>query len=190
MEISMKIILASQSPRRREILEKHGFEVIVQKPFNVRELDLGEEGLDTPEKVVCENARLKVLSIVPKEHAWVIGSDTIVILNGKHYGKPETEEEAIQFLTELSGKTHEVYSSYCLKMNGRMELGFDVTEVTFKSLSKKEIERYIEAVHVMDKAGAYAVQEGGEDIVESLEGSFYTVMGLPIEKILPILNSK
>jgi len=186
----MRIILASQSPRRREILEQHGFEVLVQKPSNVRELDLGEEGLDTPAKVVCENDRLKVLSIIPKEHTWIVGSDTIVMLNGKHYGKPETEQEAVQFLTELSGKTHEVYSSYCLKMNGRMELGFDVTEVTFKALSQAEIERYIANVHVMDKAGAYAVQEGGEDIVASLKGSFFTVMGLPIEKIIPILESK
>lgn len=183
----MKLILASKSPRRREILEKYGFEVLVQQPSNVRELDLGEEGLDTPEKVVCENARLKVLSIVPKEPAWVVGSDTIVVLHGKQYGKPKNEEQAIQFLTELSGGTHEVYSSYCLKMNGRMELGFDVSEVTFKTLSRKEIQRYIETVHVMDKAGAYAVQEGGEEIVASLEGSFYNVMGLPIEKILTIL---
>ena len=184
----MQVILASKSPRRREILEKHGFKVLVQKPSNVWELDLGEEGFDTPEKVVCENARLKVLSIIPKEHTWVVGSDTIVMLHGKQYGKPKNEEQALQFLTELSGHTHEVYSSYCLKMNGRMELGFDVSQVTFKNLSRREIEAYIQNVHVMDKAGAYAVQEGGEDIVASLQGSFYTVMGLPIEKILAILT--
>ncbi len=182
-----QILLASASPRRREILEKFGFQVTVCVP-RVREIELGQNGCRTPEQMVMQNARLKA-EAVPADAGWILASDTTVFFKGKEYGKPGERTEAIRFLTELSGNTHEVYSSYCLLKQGVEHLGFDVARVTFKKLNLKEIERYLETVHVMDKAGAYAIQEGGESIVEKLEGSFHTVMGLPIEKILEILKN-
>ena len=172
-----------------EILKNFGFEVIVSPPPpSSKELTLGEAGLDTPEKVVLENARIKSDSIQdPPSQDWVLSSDTIVVLEGKVFEKPKDEEEALKFLSLLSGKTHEVYSSFCLKKKERRIEGFDISRVTFKNLSRKEMEHYLETVHVMDKAGAYAVQEGGEQIIEKLDGSFYNVMGLPIEKIVAVL---
>ncbi|EKD27438.1 MAG: hypothetical protein ACD_79C00721G0003 [uncultured bacterium] len=181
------IILASKSPRRKEILLTHGFNVEAINP-EAYEISLGSPGFDKPYKVVCENARRKAEAVPIRTEKWIISSDTIVILNNKEYGKPEHEDEAFAFLKELSGQTHEVYSSYCVLNNAHEFTGFDVSEVTFKHLSDEEIRNYIERIHVLDKAGAYAIQEEGKDIVEKLEGSYYTVMGLPIERIQNILS--
>ena len=187
----MKLILASKSPRRREILEKFGFEVEVKVPVDVEEIQLGQKGCHTPDQMVCENARLKALSVTNTNGTWILASDTTVILEGKEYGKPRDEQEAFLFLKELSGKTHEVFSSFCLMRGGVLQhLGYDISRVTFKPLTSSEIRDYMVKVHVMDKAGAYAVQEGGEAIISNLEGSFHNVMGLPIEKILSILNAE
>jgi septum formation protein len=184
------ILLVSQSPRRREILEKFGFQVKVQIPSSsIQEANLGEPGLETPEKLVCENARRKAESIASPFQEWVLSSDTIVIWSAKQYGKPRGKNEAIRFLRELSGKTHEVFSSYFLRKGKREWLGWDVSQVTFKSLTRPEILNYIQKVEVMDKAGAYAIQNGGEEIVSGLQGSFYNVMGLPIEKILEVIRN-
>ena len=179
-----KIILASQSPRRKEIFEKFGFLVEVKYPPKDL-LEIHPDGSEPwiPEEIVCENAIRKVESIFPVENQWMVGSDTLVVLNHKAYGKPKDQEEAFAFLSELSGHTHQVYSGFCLKYNNQRLPGWDQASVTFKKLSTKEIQHYVETIPVLDKAGAYAVQEGGETIIENLEGSYYTVMGLPIEKI-------
>jgi len=181
-----EIILASKSPRRKEILEKFGYQVEVVLPYNVDEVNLGQSGFNTPDKVVCHNSLLKARS-VPASNKPILASDTIVMLGEKQFGKPEDKKEAISFLTLLAGKTHQVYSSYSIIHKGQEKTGFDLSHVTFKKLSEKEIMQYIETVHVLDKAGAYAIQDGGEIIVEKLEGSFYTVMGLPIEIVTKLL---
>jgi len=184
---SQSIILASKSPRRREILERFGFSVDVRIPQGIREVNLGESGMDTPEKVVQENA-IRKADFVSSGELCVLASDTIVMLDGVQYGKPDSREQAFRFLTDLSGKTHQVFSSFCLKHRNRQQMGWDVSRVSFKSLDSTQIMDYMEKVHVMDKAGAYAIQDGGESIIARLEGSFYTVMGLPIEKILSVLQ--
>jgi len=181
------ILLASGSPRRREILEKFGFQVTVHVP-NVQEITLGKNGCHSPEEMVMHNAKLKADSAcdfvsVSADSTWILASDTTVFFKGLEYGKPADRNEALRFLKELSGNTHEVYSSFCLRKNKLQHLGFDVARVTFKKITSQEIEQYLDTVPVMDKAGAYAVQEAGS-IVKKIEGSFYTVMGLPIEKIL------
>jgi septum formation protein len=181
----MQILLASRSPRRREILEEFGFQVTVHVP-NVEEMTLGQNGCDSPEKMVMHNAKLKAES-VSGYSGWILASDTTVFFNEREYAKPVDRDEAIRFLTELSGNTHEVYSSFCLRKEEVEHLGFDVARVTFKKLPLKEIEKYVDTVPVLDKAGAYAIQASKGILLEKLEGSVYTVMGLPIEKILKIL---
>ncbi|MBN2143174.1 MAG: septum formation protein Maf [Candidatus Aureabacteria bacterium] len=185
------ILLVSQSPRRREILETFGFRVQVQNPrASIPEVNLGENKMNTPEKVVCENAKRKAGSVSTAGHDWVLSSDTIVVLNGKQYGKPRNKKEALLFLSELSGKTHQVFSSYYLRRKSQSWTGYDVSHVTFKKLSRSQILDYLKQVEVMDKAGAYAIQNGGERIIAGFQGSFYTIMGLPIEKIIARITPK
>lgn len=181
------IILASQSPRRKEILENAGFDVLVIIPHNAHEISLGDSIFDSPSKVVLENARRKASSI-GKKNKPVLASDTIVILNNKQYGKPKDLSEATEFLSELSGKTHQVFSSFCLSHDSKMSLGFDVSDVTFKHLKRNNISHYLNTVHTLDKAGAYAIQDGGEIIIQNLTGSFHTVMGLPVEKVMKVIE--
>jgi septum formation protein len=186
----VSIVLASKSPRRKEILERHGFAVDVRvPPEHLRELSLGDPGAETPGAVVIENARLKARS-VGSASEWVLASDTIVVLEGREYGKPRDLEQAHRFLRDLAGRTHTVWSSFCLRRPGEEITGSDASAVTFKPLSLPAIDAYLRTVPVLDKAGAYAIQDGGDAVIEKLEGSFYTVMGLPIEKILDVLRDK
>jgi septum formation protein len=185
------LILASASPRRRELLEKMGarFEVMTA---DVREAEAKSDPHLSPLELARENARRKAQAVAESaggKGRWVLGADTIVTLDGRIYGKPASLDEARAFLQILSGRTHEVITACALfDPRGAARLFHDTTQVTFLPLSDESITRYLAEVHVLDKAGAYALQERGEWIVEKVEGSRSNVIGLPteiLEKVLP-----
>lgn len=180
------IVLASQSPRRRELLEREG----VQFRVLVRPADELCDPSMPPEELCALNAAAKAQAVAcecPEDT--VIGADTLVFLDGKPLGKPADEAEAIRMLTELQGRTHCVCTAVAVFMPGGERRDFAVKSyVTFKQLSEEDIRCYMQAVHVMDKAGAYAVQEHGEMIIERVEGDVDNVIGLPVTELLRVLG--
>lgn len=179
----MKIILASASPRRKELLKElvKDFEIIPAA---------GEERADLtapPEQIVCELASGKCAEVFGKEpDCVVIGCDTIVYFEGRVLGKPKTREEAEKTLKELSGKTHSVYTGVCVRSAAKILSGYERTEVTFNRLSDEFIKSYVEGGSPMDKAGCYGIQDGG--VVESYNGSYTNVVGLPVELVEKMLK--
>lgn len=181
----VKIVLASESPRRRQLMELAGvdFEVIVS---NVDETVSG--GL--PDEQVRELALRKAEAVRSTLHeaAIVIGADTLVYIDGCVLGKPEDADDAFRMLKMLSGNVHEVYTGVAI-LRGEESLVFsDVTRVFFRELSHEEIWAYIETGEPLDKAGSYGVQERGAVLVDRVEGDFYTVVGLPIAKVCAALR--
>jgi septum formation protein len=176
------ITLASASPRRAELLREAGI------PFEVHTSHTEElHDHNIPAGPLCElNAERKaeaVAELFPGE--LVLGADTLVTRNNTLYGKPKDLNEARSMLSELQGKTHQVITGVCLleKNGGRRRCFHEVTEVAFRPLSPEHIEDYLQKVHVLDKAGAYAIQEHGDLIIEKIEGSWSNVVGLPIERL-------
>lgn len=177
----MKIILASNSPRRRELLAGLGLE------YEVRTL----QGLDEsyPEGLSMEEipqyiSRKKAAAYTLSEDELLITADTIVYLDGEVLGKPVDEEDAKQMLRKLSGKTHQVVTGVTLTWEGRQHSFASVSQVTFAQLSEAEIEHYVTKYRPFDKAGAYGIQEWiGYIGVTSIEGSYFNVMGLPVQRL-------
>jgi septum formation protein len=186
-----KIILASASPRRRELLAEMGvqFEVVTA---DVRELDSISSPQLTPADLAWENARLKANAVrAVRPGFWVLGADTVVALGDRIFGKPASTDQAKEFLRFLSGRTHEVITGCALVNPDGEEVLFRVgSNVTFRSFTDATIELYLREVHVLDKAGAYALQEHGEWIIERVEGSRTNVIGLPTEKLESVLKSR
>jgi septum formation protein len=178
------LILASGSPRRRELLGAMGvaFEVVTAE---VCELDADSAPHLAPAALARENARLKAMAVAAlRPSRWILGADTVVAMDGKLFGKPASLGEAAKFLRMLSGRRHEVITGCALVgPEGGVELMHDVSRVTFLPLSDETIARYLAAVNVLDKAGAYAVQQHGEWIIERVEGSRHNVVGLPTEAL-------
>ena len=184
----MEWILASASPRRKqllgEIVEK--FEII---PAKGEEDGRGLTGAKLVE-TLAEQKASEVAALPQAKNKAVLGADTVVCLNGEVLGKPVSEENAKQMLFSLSGCTHEVFTGVCLILpSGEKQVFSDCARVTFKTLSKAEIEAYVASGSPMDKAGAYGIQDCG--FVEKIEGSYSCVVGLPVElcreKITPYL---
>ena len=187
--VSYKMVLASNSPRRRELLA--GLDI----PFEVRVADgIDESYPETiPAHEVARYIAGKKTAAYCKTIAddeLVITADTVVVVGEKVLGKPKDAEEACSMLRELSGKTHRVITGVCLITRQEKRL-FDVTTyVTFKPLTEEEIRYYVNRYRPMDKAGAYGVQEWiGYIGVTNLSGSYYNVMGLPVQRIYQELNS-
>ena len=174
----MGLILASGSPRRRQLLEQIGL------TFVVRSSDVDESvspGL-TPAQVV-ESLSARKGEAVAAEAApgdLVLSADTVVSLDGAILGKPRDRAEAEAMLTALSGRTHQVYTGVTLLQDGRRLTEHEVTAVTFRPLSPEEIAAYVSTGEPMDKAGAYGIQGLGALLVERLEGDYFNVMGLPL----------
>jgi septum formation protein len=186
MNTQHQLILASGSPRRRELLAELGynFEVIPSAAEEVHRVDLELTEL-------CEiNATLKT-EYVASAHpaAIVLGGDTLVSLDNEPLGKPESIAEAFTVLGRLSGRVHQVCTAMCLMHGSRVETFHAVTNVAFKKMSNQSISTYLDKVNVMDKAGSYAIQERGEMIIESIEGDYSNVVGLPQELVLNKLQS-
>jgi septum formation protein len=178
-----KIILASTSPRRKELLSGLDLDYEVKAPPGVEETyppHLGKE------EIPVYLARLKAAACLSQMEAntLLITADTIVWLDGSVYGKPQDEEDAKKMLRTLSGKMHEVITGVCLTSLEKQKVFYAVSQVKLASLEEKEINYYVEKYKPFDKAGAYGVQEWiGYIGVESLTGSFYNVMGLPVKML-------
>jgi len=180
------LILASASPRRSELLASLGaaFEVI---PSRAEERH--DPAMPAPE--LCRlNAALKAGDVARSHPSRVVlGADTLVWLEGELFGKPRDLAEARAMLARLSGRTHQVTTGVCLVAGARREIFSDTTAVTFKWLGGAVIEDYLARVPVLDKAGAYAIQEHGAMIVERHAGSLSNVIGLPLEKLRAVLRA-
>lgn len=179
----MKIILASASPRRKELLKE------IVKDFEIIPA-VGEERADfsaSPEKIVCELAEHKCGEVFDKfQGCAVIGCDTIVYYDGTVLGKPKSREEAEKTLKKLSGKTHGVYTGVCVRTAEKVLIDYERTEVTFNELSDEFIKNYVDGGSPMDKAGCYGIQDGG--VVKSYLGSYTNVVGLPVELVGKMLK--
>jgi septum formation protein len=191
MALETQLILASASPRRRELLEALGlrFDVIA---VDVPELDADSAPHLSPVNLARENARRKAVAAAERSPGrWVLGADTVVALDGCLFGKPASLEQAAEFLRALSGHTHDVITGCALlDADRREEVFHEVTSVTFRALPDETIQRYLAEVHVLDKAGSYALQERGEWIIERVEGSRANVIGLPVEALEQVLKRR
>lgn len=177
---NINIILASKSPRRRELMEfiKPEFEIIP----SLKE-EVVPEGLDI-EDIPAFLAAQKALDIAKdKKDCLVIGCDTVVTLGGVIMGKPKDETDAKAVLMRLSGRTHTVISGVCLCYMGRTMTFSEKTDVTFYDLSEEEIDSYIASGSPLDKAGAYGIQDGAALFVKKIDGDYYNVVGLPVAKL-------
>ena len=175
-----KIILASASPRRKELMELAGydFEVLCADIVEV----VPEEAM--PQEVVMSLALQKAQAVAAEhKEAVVIGSDTVVALDGKILGKPHSEQEACEMLRSLSGRTHKVFTGVAIVCGGKVKNFFDETDVEFYSLGDDEIKKYVATGEPTDKAGAYGIQGKGSVLVKRINGDFFSVMGLPIAKL-------
>ena len=180
-KVAKPVILASASPRRKEILSLLGFPFTVV-PSNVSE-DLDVEN-DDFEGYARKLAAMKTQAVANDEpDSIVIGADTIVVHEGKLYSKPESKEQAQAFLKELSGKTHTVITGVGLFMDDQLRTFSVETKVTFRELDDLLINAYVESGDPMDKAGGYGIQTAGALLVEKIDGDYYNVMGLPIAKL-------
>ena len=181
----MNIILASQSPRRKELLERmglSGFEIIPAQ---------GDEICPpgcTPAELVEELSRCKCAEVaVSRPDALVIAADTVVAVDGQILGKPHSREQAGQMLRLLSDREHRVYTGLTVSYAGETVTEHEVTSVRFRPLSEMDISRYIATGEPMDKAGAYGVQGYGCVLVEGIFGDYYNVMGLPVCRLARLL---
>ncbi|KPA11050.1 Septum formation protein Maf [Candidatus Magnetomorum sp. HK-1] len=177
------IILASESPRRKQLLEQAGvnFQII---PANIDESPFS---LLAPEDAVTASSKAKANCISSKHpESWILAADTIVVINNKILGKPTSKTHAREMLTSLSGKTHQVLTGYTICCDSKKEAFHNVvtTDVRFKDLLADEIEWYIKTNEPYDKAGAYAIQGIGAFIVHSIKGSYTNVVGLPVCEVM------
>ena len=181
-------ILASSSPRRRELLARVGlcFEVI--EPCVRESAREGEEPLDFAKRMAREKA-LSVCGGVQRGRI-VVGSDTVVSVSGDILGKPSNEEDAFSMLQKLSGRIHEVITGFCVARSPGevLHLGATRTEVRMKSLDSEGMRRYIKTGESMDKAGAYAIQGAGSCLIEWIRGSYTGVIGLPLFELVSVLS--
>lgn len=182
-----RIILASASPRRRELLERIGIPTVVV-PAHIDESVLADE---SPEEHVRRLSRAKAECVAAgmPEGRYFIGSDTVVVLDGRILGKPADRAEAAAMLRSLSGNRHQVWSGFAIhdRRECRTLDGAVCTDVEFRTLSSREIEGYIETGEPMDKAGAYAIQGIGTFMVRQIHGSYTNVVGLPLAELLDAL---
>lgn len=177
-----RIILASASPRRRRLLGQIGL------TFTVDESNIPEDtaAYPSPREIVLGLARRKAEEVAARhDDALVIGADTIVVLEGRILGKPADAADAAGMLATLSGRTHEVFTGFCVveTPGGRSVADFERTRVTFRALGREEIDAYVRSGSPLDKAGAYGIQDDlGAVFVERIEGCYYNVVGFPLAK--------
>jgi septum formation protein len=181
-----RLILASKSPRRRYLLTQAGLK------FDVLPSDFDERSVpfNDPAEYVGTLSRSKAADIAQAHpESWVIGADTIVLIDGQMLGKPKGREAARAMLSRLSGQTHQVFTGYTLCCVAANKWFTDVarTDVTFKELSADEIEWYIHTDEPFDKAGAYAIQGLGTFLVKRVNGSYTNVVGLPVCEVIELL---
>ena len=181
----MNLILASASPRRKELLQ------LFHIPFTIRVADIDETmnpgGSAFDE--VARVSRLKALAVQPAADEIVIAADTIVVCEGKILGKPHSEAEAVQMLQLLSDRDHQVMTGCTVLFGDRCETFTEVTDLHFRKLSSQEILRYVATGEPMDKAGAYGIQGGAALFCQRMVGDYYNVMGLPVCRLYEVLKA-
>ncbi len=181
----MKLILASKSPRRSELMKMLGV------PFSVVESDVreGNEQIQSPGEYVEQLAKKKAESVYhryPKE--CVIGFDTVVYIDGEILGKPHTPENAVKYLKKLRGRKHTVYTGVCVFLGNQVLVSHDCTEVHFIEMTDAEIDWYVSTGDPLDKAGAYGIQGPAALFVDSIQGNYFNVVGLPISLLYQMLK--
>jgi septum formation protein len=178
------VILASQSPRRRELLSLIGI------PHEVKPADIDERYLagESPRAHAERLAREKA-SAIRESDAVVIGCDTIVVVDGDVLGKPKDDADARTMLRRLSGRTHTVMTAVAVTWKGRLESAVEEVDVTFHPLSDVAIDSYVRTGEPMDKAGAYGIQGYGATIVARVDGDYFAVMGLPLQRLVRLLET-
>ena len=180
------MILASASPRRKEILENFGFSF----KTIVKNIDETSDKTHAEEKIleIAEKKARATAIDFPDEN--IVGADTVVVVDGKILGKPKDEKEAFSMLKSLSGRSHEVITAFSfININKNISYSdYEITKVYFKNLTDDEINWYINTKEPMDKAGAYGIQGKGAFFVEKIEGDFFSVMGFPLGKFVRFLN--
>jgi septum formation protein len=179
------LVLASSSPRRRQLLEMLGI------PHVVDPADLAEDPRpgESAEDLAARLAREKALQVAARRPgAPVLGADTVVVLGARLLGKPASEAEAARMLGELSGREHRVVTAVALARDGAVEERLDTTRVWFRRLTPEMIQAYVATGEPLDKAGAYGVQGYGAVLVERIAGDFFGVMGLPLRLVVELLD--
>ena len=182
----MKIVLASKSPRRKEILS------LVCDDFDIRVSDADESyGEDTPLNIVpMILAERKAMAVNMAEDEVIIGSDTVVLINDELLGKPKTRDNAIRMLKMMSGNAHLVVSGISVRTRDKVYSEAVTSTVYMRQLTDKEIEKYVDVWKPLDKAGAYGIQEMAGSFVERIEGDFYNIVGLPLCRLVEILRDE
>ncbi len=180
----MRLILASASPRRVELLSR------ITTDFIAVPSDIDEVASSAPERQVVQLARDKAGAVARRHHGVIIGADTIVVIDNEILGKPRSRTNAREMLTQLSGRTHRVLTGVYIvsTYTGEERANWVETAVTFRKLAADEIEWYLETEEYMDKAGAYAIQEQGALFVEGICGDYFNVMGLPLTQLYLMLR--
>lgn len=183
--LPVRVILASQSPRRRELL------TLVGITHDVLPADIDETVWPGEEPVPhCERLARSKAETLAAQHpeAVVIGSDTIVVVDGDILGKPGSRDEAITMLTRLAGRSHVVHTAVAVAHQGEVRSGVESVGVTFRELSRELIAAYVDTGEPMDKAGAYGIQGYGATIVERVDGDYFAVMGLPLGRLVGLIR--
>jgi septum formation protein len=178
-DVMQRLILASSSPRRKELLEN------LHLTFEISSSNVDESFSPelTPEEAVKELASRKASFVAEKEpNAFVIGSDTVVVHEGDILGKPNDREEALSMLKKLSGKTHSVFTGVSIISPEQEILFFEKTDVVFWELSNEEMDAYISSGEPFDKAGGYGIQGFGSFLVREIKGDYFSVVGLPVAR--------
>jgi len=178
------IVLASGSPRRRQLLE------MLRIPFRVIPPDVDEHVLpgEAPERYVTRLSRAKAEAVVARAPGeLVLAADTTVVLGGAIFEKPTSPAHAVEMLSRLQGKTHEVMTAVAVARDGELAQALDVSRVTFRPVDRPTLEAYVATGEPLDKAGAYAIQGLGAPLIERVEGDFFGVMGLPLRLALDLL---
>jgi septum formation protein len=179
------LVLASQSPRRSEILKQAGIAFVVRSASVDETARAGESPCDYVRRL----ARDKALAAGPRPGEMVLGADTTVVVDEKMLAKPEDADDARRMLSLLSGRRHQVLTGICLAHDGEIITDFAETQVWFVEISTPEIDEYVASGEPMDKAGAYAIQGLASKFVERIDGCYFNVMGLPISMVYRYLRT-
>ncbi len=179
----MRLVLASGSPRRREILDLLTLEYEVRPPAVVEELRLGEAPGVGARRLAIEKAA--ATPSVPGD--LILAADTLVVLGDQILGKPADEADAVRMLMRLQGRRHDVFTGLALRVGSRIEAGVAITRVWFRTLDAAECEEYVASREPLDKAGSYGIQGLGAVLVQRIEGEYFNVMGLPVQLLLSLL---
>lgn len=178
----MDLILASSSPRRQMLLRSAGFTIKIVEPHIDETIRPGE----LPEAYVTRLADEK--SRVPSQDEIVVAADTSVVLDGEILGKPIDEDDARLMLSKMSGRKHEVLTGFAVRKGDKLSVAVIKTAVTFRKLSRQEIDAYLLTKEPFDKAGSYGIQAHGASLIDTIEGSFTNVIGLPLKEVIEAIR--